>query len=173
MIREYLADTGQAIARVDVGELDNAISMIKKVRANGGMVWVVGNGGSASTAEHFANDLIKMGNVRAIAVNSLLPAVLAYGNDNGWDRMYADLLVELRKDGDLLVAISCSGNSANVVKAATLFHHNSLIVMTGCKYDSELAVMDADAKIFVPDDDIRIQEDVHMAVCHVIAGELK
>lgn len=172
-ISGYLSDSAEAIARLEVGEIDNAILMIKRARDNDHTVWMVGNGGSAATAEHFAGDLVKVGNVKAIAVNSLLPHILAYGNDNGWERMYADLLGALMRDGDVLVAISCSGKSANVLNAAALFHHNRLIVMTGQTYDSPLAAMEADAKIFVLDGDIRIQEDAHLAACHVIAGALR
>ena len=172
-MKAYLAKVAEATLHVDIGELENAVQMIQKVRENGNMVWVVGNGGSAATAEHFANDLLKMAGVRAVAINSLLPSLLAYGNDNGWDRMYADLLGALKKDGDLLVAISCSGNSPNVVEAAKLFHHNCLIVLTGNKYDSDLAYMDANAKIFAKNPDIRAQEDVHLSVCHAIAGALR
>lgn len=174
MIKEYLADTMEALARVDSGEVLNACEMIQKAKDSGSIVWVVGNGGSASTAEHFANDLVKIAGVRAIALPSLSPSILAYGNDNGWERMFADPLCVLKRgEGDILVAISCSGQSPNVLEAASLFHHTRLIVLTGNRTDSPLAGTDADAKIFVHDGDIRVQEDAHLAVCHAIAGEIR
>ncbi|RPJ25222.1 MAG: SIS domain-containing protein [Chloroflexi bacterium] len=172
-MRQYLADTAEAIGRVEVGELDNAVRILQEVRDNGNVVWIVGNGGSAATAEHFANDLVKMAGVRAIAVHSLTPTLLAYGNDEGWETACLSILNVMKKPGDALVAISCSGKSPNVVLAAMKFHHNRLIVLTGNKYDSQLASMDAGAKIFVTDEDIRIQEDAHLAACHAIAGALR
>jgi len=173
MIKDYLASSAQAIERVDAGEIDNAVRILQEVRDSGNTVWTLGNGGSAATAEHLANDLLKMAGVRAISITSLVAQFTAYGNDNGWERMYADPLAALHRDGDALVAISCSGNSQNVVNAARLFHHTRLIILTGDRYDSALAVMDADAKVFVPDGDIKVQEDAHLAACHAIAGALR
>lgn len=173
MIPDYLARSAEAIRLLDVGEIANAITILREVKDCGGTVWVVGNGGSAATAEHFAGDLVKVGGVRSVAVPSLSPAVIAYGNDEGWEKMYAAPLEKMKKNYDALVAISCSGDSPNVVCAARLFHHNMLIILTGSRYDSLLAGMDADSKIFVRDPDIRVQEDAHLAICHSIAGELR
>ena len=173
MIPDYLARSAEAIRGVDIGEIANAILILQEVKDFGGTVWVVGNGGSAATAEHFAGDLVKVGGVRSIAVSSLSPAVLAYGNDCGWERMYASPLERLKKSIDALVAISCSGESPNVLEAARLFHHKLLIILTGHCVESRLAGMDSDSKIFVRDPDIRVQEDAHLAICHVIAGELR
>jgi len=172
-MQEYLIRVAEAVTRVDLGEIEGARNIFEEVRESGNMVWLVGNGGSAATAGHFANDLTKMAGVRAIAVHSMISTALAYGNDNGWERMYADLLVSFMKPGDALVAISCSGKSRNVLEAVKLFHHNRLIIMTGNKYDSPLAGVDADSKIFVVDSDIRVQEDAHLAICHAIAGSLR
>ncbi len=172
-MKDYLARVAEAVLRVDVGELENAVEILKKVRESGNMVWLVGNGGSAATAEHFANDLVKMAHVRAIAVHSLIPTVLAYGNDEGWSTAYLSILNVMRRAGDALVAISCSGKSPNVVFPAMKFHHDCLIILTGNNFESQLAGMDADSKIFVIDEDIRVQEDVHLAVCHAIVGELR
>lgn len=174
MHKEYLARVAEASARMDIGEIENAVRIIQEVKNSGNIVWIVGNGGSASTAEHFANDLVKMAYVRAIALPSLMPSVLAFGNDQGWERMYRDLISILsRKEGDVLVAISCGGNSPNVLNAAAVFYHSRLIVLTGNNPDSSLAKINADAKIFVPDGDIRIQEDIHLSICHIIAGAVK
>lgn len=169
----YLADTAEAMLRVDMGELDNAARMILEAKDGGNTVWVVGNGGSAATAEHLSNDLLKLGGVRAISVSAMFPTVLAFGNDCGWEKMYAEALKVLRRNGDVLVAISCGGRSPNVVEAAKLFHHDHLIVLTGNTFDSPMAQMEADAKVFVYDGDIRVQEDVHLAVCHWLAGAVK
>jgi D-sedoheptulose 7-phosphate isomerase len=172
MIPDYLARSAEAIRSVDIGEIANAILILSEVKLNGGTVWVVGNGGSSSTAEHFAGDLVKVAGLRAVALPSLTPTVLAAGNDEGWNKMFASPILTFRKAYDVLVAISCSGESPNVIQAAEMFPHECLIVLTGNKFDSCLASLDADAKIFVRDPDIRVQEDAHLAVCHVIAGEV-
>ena len=74
-----------------------------------GIAWVIGNGGSAATASHFANDLFKMGRLRAVPLADLTPLSTAYGNDHGWKSMYADPLKGLMGREDVLIAISCSG----------------------------------------------------------------
>lgn len=172
-MQEYLKKVSEAVSCVDIEELEMAVRVFKGAREGGNTVWIVGNGGSAATADHLANDLVKLGGVRSVSIPSLTTVLLAYGNDEGWDGMFENVLKSMGRNGDALVAISCSGSSKNVVAAAKLFHHNRLVVMTGNKYDSPLAEMDADAKIFVTSPDIRVQEDVHLAICHAMAGALK
>ena len=139
------------------------------------MVWVVGNGGSAATASHFANDLVKACGVRAIALSDQTPTVLAYGNDEGWEGMFSGALNVLagRQGGkDVLVAISTSGRSPNVVRAAEGFGPGYLIVLTGPERDSNVLGASEGVVIRARHKNIRVQEDVHMAVCHAIVSML-
>ena len=80
-------------------------------------IYIIGNGGSASTANHFANDLLKMSGVRAYSLCANEAIVMAYGNDNGYDSIFIDQLKVYWEQGDLLVTISGSGTSKNIVKA--------------------------------------------------------
>jgi D-sedoheptulose 7-phosphate isomerase len=168
---EYLAKTAEALSRLDSGEIKNAVRMIQEVKKDGNIVWLVGNGGSAATAAHFAVDLQKAG-VRAIALPSMVPSITAYGNDDGWQKMFSGILEVTAKHGDALVAISCGGKSVNVIMAARHFGRDRLIILTGNDFESPLAAFDADCKLFVTDEDIRVQEDAHMAACHAISGAI-
>ena len=139
-----------ALLVLNVYEIEKAIRILKEVRDSGGFVWIVGNGGSAATASHFANDLEKMASVRAIAVPDMMSKVLAYGNDNGWERMFSDVIQRNIGVNDAVVLISCSGNSPNVVHVAKDHAHNRMIVLTGNDEGSALALIGADALILAP-----------------------
>ena len=153
-------------------EIEKAVRILEEVRKAGGFVWIMGNGGSAATASHFANDLEKMVGVRAISIPDMVSKVLAYGNDNGWERMFSDVVRKNIGVEDAVVVISCSGNSRNVVHVAQDHAYNRLIVLTGNDEESVLAQMGANAMISAPAEDIKVQEDVHLAVCHAIVAAL-
>lgn len=84
-------------------------------RAN--FVWIAGNGGSASTANHFANDLVKLCGVKAISLCANEAVVMAYANDNGYENVFYEQLRVFFREGDVLITISGSGTSPNIVKA--------------------------------------------------------
>jgi len=173
MYKDYFSSVNNALERLDIVEIEKIVLRLKLARSNNKRVWIVGNGGSAATASHFANDLIKIAGVDATAVHEAIPTVLAFGNDTGWENMYSGLIGEVIEAGDILIAISCSGNSMNVVNAASLVGSEDLIVFTGDDVENRLAQMKPGAIIFVRDSDIRVQEDVHLVVCHSISGSLK
>lgn len=164
-----------SLTRVDFDQVQKAIEILRKAHKASNNVFIVGNGGSAATASHFANDLLKMCGIRALSIPDMTSAVLAYGNDNGWDFQFVDPISKLYNPGDVLVAISCSGNSRNVVEC-TKFLESPIIVFTGNDQECKLAKVNAGATIFVDSDDITVQESIHSIVCHAIArilsGEL-
>jgi D-sedoheptulose 7-phosphate isomerase len=165
---EHFTELSAALFSIDREEVHKAVTLLKTAQERGNFVWIVGNGGSAATAEHFANDLVKMCRVRAIAIPAQTPTVTAYGNDDGWGDMFLHALDVFQSPDDVLVAISCSGRSENVVRTAKGIQN--LIVMTGGEYqDNELARLPAAACIGVSHEDITIVEDIHLAICHCIA----
>jgi D-sedoheptulose 7-phosphate isomerase len=168
----YIRTLAQALYDLDYDQISKAADLLREARNHDRFVWIVGNGGSAATASHFANDLCKVGLVRAISIPDLTPVVTAYGNDGSWERMFSLPLEQYRSPGDVLVAISCSGNSPNVLYAADCFSQDSRIFLTGNKLNGLLR-RPAAALIRAHAEDIRMQEDVHLAVCHCIAGLLR
>jgi len=166
--RIYVTSVMNALMCVDVDEVEKAIEILRNARRTVNTVWIVGNGGSAATASHFANDLLKMCGIRAVSVPDMTSVVTAYGNDNGWKYQFVDPISKLYNPRDVLVAISCSGNSENVV-ACTEFIRHPIIVLTGNNADCKLAKVEADAIIYTDSADITVQESVHSVVCHAIA----
>jgi D-sedoheptulose 7-phosphate isomerase len=173
-ITDYLTKTSAMLGAISVFDIARAVDILAKARMLKANVWLVGNGGSAATASHFANDLVKMARIKATSLADQTPTVLAYGNDNGWQNMFSDAMESLFAAGDVLIAISCSGRSKNVVNAArfALEMDGYLIVLTGEKKENMLTALNTSAVISVNSDDIQVVEDCHLAVCHAIARML-
>lgn len=159
-------------------QVDKAYEILRGLKYSGKTVFLAGNGGSAATASHIANDLTKMGGLKAVALNDLVPLMTANGNDHGWHRMFADTLEQMTVNVDsfVFIGISCSGKSRNVLEAfyQTYLNDGVSIGMTG-----HLGGWISDARapigcvVKVPHSDIRIQEDVHLAIGHYWAGRLR
>ena len=173
MIRHYLGHVADALNHTPVGAIEHCVDILKAAKAEGKLVFTIGNGGSASTASHFVNDLTKVGGIRAFCISDVTPTTLAYGNDDGWDNMFARPVAKLALPGDILFAISCSGQSPNIIKAVeeAINHGMTVIGLTGDNFDCRLSQL-ALVTIKVLHPDIRVQEDCHLAICHGIVGEL-
>lgn len=169
-IGNHFARLSAALFAVDRGELEKAIVTLREARSARKCVWIVGNGGSAATASHFANDLTKMCGIKAFSIPSMMPTVTAFGNDNGWEHMFEHTMDVYLEADDVVVAISCGGKSMNVLKAASQV--KNLVILTGNDLLSPITEKQSVAFFHVQDSDITIQEDVHLAICHAIAKAL-
>lgn len=168
--RESLSLALRAVSGEKVQEMASILSRAKSQKAN---VYICGNGGSAATSLHFAVDLLKVCGVHAVALPGMVPTITAYGNDHGWENMYADALGRLLLPQDVVVGISCSGNSSNVVNAIKAAKEINLpqirtIVLTGADVNCQLEKLIPNVIVYVPYKDIRIQEDCHNAICHAV-----
>lgn len=175
IIRKHLSEVSEAMTLLDLDEVEKAAMAINVVRRNGGWLYLFGNGGSHATAGHFANDLMKMCRVKAMCIGDHTTAMLAYGNDNGWSRMFLDPLRALLKMGDGAVGISCSGNSENVLNAMEYALGEGVVTvgLTGNSLNSRINEIEPTALVHVPAYDIRVQEDVHLMVCHAVVRLLQ
>jgi D-sedoheptulose 7-phosphate isomerase len=171
----YKASLVAAIDQIDLEKVEGAIAWFRQAREAGRHIFVCGNGGSASTASHFACDIVKGASFerpsrfRIMALNDQLPTLTAYANDVGYDAVFVEQLKNFAEPGDLFLAISGSGNSPNVVRA--MEYANSAgcktIALTG-RDGGKLAPM-AQLSIQVPVPHMGRIEDAHMVVCHMIA----
>lgn len=172
ILSSHFAEVSAMLLSIDREEITRSITILHEAKEHGARVWIVGNGGSAATAAHFANDLTKMAKIKAFAVADMTPVVTAFGNDDGWENMFSNALKVYYEPGDVVVAISCSGESRNVVEAAR--YMENLIVLTGKEFKRNTLVrLFTQSVIAVLHGDITVVEDVHMAVCHAIAKSLR
>lgn len=168
----YLQDVSVALLNLNLTEIQLATNAIR----NAERVFVIGNGGSASTASHFAVDLIKMCGIKAFALADNIPVITAYGNDDGWENMFLNYLDPMMAHNDVLVAISTSGNSKNVIQAVYgMMKKNRLIIaLTKNSEANQLRSMlkDHGIVIVVNCPDMQVVEDVHLAICHAIVRSI-
>ena len=171
----YKSSLLEAIDRIDLERVNQAIEWFREARTDGRHIFVCGNGGSASTASHFACDIVKGASFeresrfRIMALTDQLPTLTAYANDVGYDAVFVEQLKNFAERGDLFLAISGSGNSPNVLRA--MEHANAAgcrtIALTG-RDGGKLAPL-AQLSIQVPVPHMGRIEDAHMVVCHMIA----
>lgn len=139
-----------------------------------GRLFVIGNGGSAATASHFACDLGKnavapgVPRFKVIALTDSTPAITAYGNDNGYASVFAEQLTNLMEAGDVLLAISASGNSPNIIEAVTLARESGLKVIGLAGFDGGKLAALADLGLTIPGTTYEQIEDAHMILTHMI-----
>jgi len=171
---EYKTELLKALDTVDLSRVNQAIELFKDVRAHGRHIFVCGNGGSASTASHFACDMVKGASYnrgqrfRIMALTDQLATITAYANDVSYDSVFVEQLRNFAQPGDLVMGISGSGNSPNVIRA--LEYANSIgcrtIALTG-RDGGKLAPL-AQLSIEVQAPHMGRIEDAHMVVCHMI-----
>jgi D-sedoheptulose 7-phosphate isomerase len=171
-LRDYWDEVADVAAAIDLTDLERAAVMLLTCQARGRVVFVIGNGGSAATASHFACDLSK-GTRRdgpptfhVVSLTDNVPLLTAWANDSGYDRVFSEQLTALARPGDLLVAISASGNSPNVVAAVDAARScgMSVISLSG-RSGGRLAHL-VDVLVNVPSDTIEVVEDAHLIVAH-------
>jgi D-sedoheptulose 7-phosphate isomerase len=170
----YKQELVKAIEAIDLGRVNQTIDWFKEARASGRSIFVCGNGGSASTASHFACDMVKGASFnrpsrfRIMALTDSLPTLTAYSNDAGYEVVFVEQLKNFAQPGDLLMAISGSGNSPNVLRAVE--YANSLgcktIGLTGRDGGQLGALVQLNLQVPVPH--MGRIEDAHMIICHMI-----
>lgn len=172
---DYKTGLLQAIDTVDLARVREAIDILADARAHGRHIFACGNGGSASTASHFACDMVKGASFqraerfRIMALTDSLPTLTAYSNDVDYACVFVEQLKNFAQPGDVLVAISGSGNSPNVLRA--MEYANSIgcrtIAMTG-RDGGKLGPL-AQVNIQVSEPHMGRIEDVHMIIAHMIS----
>lgn len=169
----YRTDVDTALRGVSAEMVMEAAKVLDATRFRESSVFILGNGGSAATASHFAGDLAKACGLRAFALPDMVSLATAYGNDDGWEDMYAGILRKVLSPFDVVVGISCSGNSENVVESMVMARHYRMpgiksIGLIGWDMACGVAQACPDVLVSVPWKDIRVQEDCHLVICHSI-----
>ena len=157
---------------IDEHQIENVFKELEKAKLNKKNVYICGNGGSASTAEHWVNDFIKIGGVRAFSLTTL-PVVTAFVNDKSYDSVFEEQLKVLLGLEDVVIGISGSGNSKNVVNALKYSIENNGRSVGILGFDGGLSKQFCHANIITPTKDYGILEDLHMSIDHYLVRKLK
>lgn len=175
-VQAYLGSLSNALMQTDTDAIREAIQMLRRTRDSGGTVFIAGNGGSAATASHWVNDLGKATKrsgrppIRVIGLTDNVSWMTALGNDEGYERIFAGQMENFAKPGDLLIVISASGNSRNLVRAVELARERSVASIGMIGFDGGTLKDLVDQPVWVRSEKgaYELVEDVHSAITHAI-----
>jgi D-sedoheptulose 7-phosphate isomerase len=174
--KQYINNLKILLDKIDVKIVDNIINELELLNNSGAKLYILGNGGSAATASHMANDLtvgLKLRDIRNFDVESLSDnsaICTAIANDIGYENIfYAQIKNKIKKD-DLLIAISCSGNSANIIKAVQYAKSQgtTIIGLTGFDGGELKGLSDIKFHVQTTKGEYGLVEDLHMILDHII-----
>lgn len=177
-IREYFATVHTVLDSVPFEAVDDVIHTLIQANLRRNTIFICGNGGSAATATHFACDLAKRPNVdgqprfRVIALTDNTALMTALSNDISYDEVFAEQLLPLVQPGDVLIAISGSGNSPNVLRAVDVAHNAGATTIGFCGFDGGRLKQRVDLAVHVNYDNMAMVEDVHLMLEHAICEKL-
>lgn len=182
--RAFLDRVGQELDKIDPAQVQNLADKIFECYQKSRFVFVIGNGGSGSNASHLCEDLgkctlrredfenDKKKRLRILSLTDNTPYILAWANDEGFDRVFAEQLKNLASPGDLLIAISGSGNSPNILRAVDWANRNGLKTFGCTGFSGGKLKTLAQHNLHVPLDDMGIVESIHLTAFHWVVDNL-
>lgn len=175
-ILSYIDRLKNLLDKVDTESISKIIDLLEETQQKGGVIYVIGNGGSSATASHMANDLnvglkrrgIRKFNVVSLADNS--PVITAISNDIGYENIFYMQLEDVVNSKDLIIAISCSGNSPNITKAVKYAKEKDVKIVGCTGFDGGELKQLSDVLFHVnaPKGEYGLVEDMHMILDHII-----
>ncbi|NJC95339.1 MAG: SIS domain-containing protein [Anaerolineae bacterium] len=178
-IQDYISSLQKTMDELPRHLIVDVIGVLQRARMQGSQVFIMGNGGSASTATHFVCDLAKntrrpgLPHFRAIGLTDNMAIFSAYANDEGYESVFSQQLANLIKPGDVVIGISASGNSKNVLNAMdeAKKHDVTTIAFTG--FDGGRLGQMVHINIHVKSNIIEHVEDIHLMLEHMIVKVIK
>lgn len=173
---EFLRDYFQILRAIDLDEITRVLALLQDTRRRDAMIYLAGNGGSASTASHWANDLGKAaqtGGAKPLRVLSLTDNVswlTALANDEGYERSIAGQLENFARAGDLLIVLSASGNSPNLVRAVEIARQRGVTTVGLLGFDGGVLKTMVDERLLLasPRGAYGLVESGHVLACHLL-----
>jgi D-sedoheptulose 7-phosphate isomerase len=179
LLGEHIEAVRDALSKIPLAEVEGVVDVIRAAHGRGGHVYVMGNGGSASTATHFACDLSKAtivegrSRLRVSSLSDNVALLTAWANDTSYDNVFAEQIRSLVNRLDVVVAISASGNSPNVLNGIDAAKDRGAITvgLVGCT-GGELRYR-VDVCVHVQNHDYGVVEDCHLVLEHAITASIK
>ena len=165
----YTGEAGNFLAQSVVRDLS---LLMRKLRAEKKRLFFVGNGGSAGISVHMTADFLKNGKMRTVDLYGV-PTLTCFANDYGYEYVFGKQIELLADPGDLLVAISSSGNSPNILRAADTMREigGSIVTFTGFTEDNKLRAK-GDRNLYVPSSEYGIVESIHNQILQQVVDEI-
>ncbi len=177
-IQNYISTFVHTLGQFPIEKLDQVIQILHQARLNGQQIFVMGNGGSASTASHIVCDLAKntyhadLPGFRVIGLSDNMAIFSALANDNGYDNVFSDQIRNLIRPNDVVLAISTSGNSANIIKAVELSNEVGAYTIGFTGFNGGKLGRIVSLEIRVPSENVQQIEDIHLMMEHMITSGL-
>ncbi len=176
MAASHLRRLASLFDQMDLDAVQRVYERLRTARDTGATVYLAGNGGSAATAAHWATDLGKRTKasgrapIRVMSLAANASWLTALGNDEGYDRVFAGQLENFARPEDVLVAISASGSSPNLVKAVELARNSGVTTVGFLGFDGGVLKDMVDELVLVATEKgaYELVEDCHMALCHIL-----
>lgn len=182
--RDYLDRCSEEFRMLDLDQAQGLSEAIYSAYQDGRFVFICGNGGSGSNSSHFCEDLGKstlrredftndaVKRLKVLSLTDNTPYILAWGNDEGFDRVFVEQLKNLASPRDVLIAISGSGNSPNILKAVEWANAHNLETWGITGYDGGKLMRLAHRQLHVPLHDMGMVESIHLILFHWILNDL-
>lgn len=177
-VNDYLVRLADTVEKIDKDSIRKVIDVLLETREKGGRIFIFGNGGSAATASHYVCDFNKGVSIDLdkkfdfVCLSDNTATMMAIANDIGYDFVFSKQLEGRLKKGDVIIAISGSGNSKNVIKAVEYAKENGNKIISLTGYNGGKLLQLADYSIHANINDMQIAEDVHMIMCHLMASTI-
>lgn len=174
IIQDYFLESMSALGKLDHASIAVLVERIRAAGEFGNTIYVFGNGGSASTASHFTADLLKTASTeriskyKAMCLSDNIAALTAYSNDIGFDEVFVGQMSNFATPEDIIIAISCSGNSKNVLKAIAYGNQIGAYTVGLCGMDGGALKKMVDLPIHVSHKNMQRVEDIHLSVLHSV-----
>jgi D-sedoheptulose 7-phosphate isomerase len=173
---DYLMCFEALLRQIDINAIERVVDRLRAARDSGAMIYIAGNGGSASTASHWVNDLGKAtkGNgrlpIRAMSLNDNMSWLTALANDEGYERVFSGQLENFAQSGDILIVISASGNSPNLLRAVELAQMRGVFTIALLGFDGGLLKGRVDDYLWLPTEKgaYGLVESAHGVLCHLL-----
>jgi D-sedoheptulose 7-phosphate isomerase len=178
---DYLEAFESLLRQVDVDALERVVRHLHDARDSGATIYVAGNGGSAATASHWVNDLGKgtkragRAPMRVMSLTENVSWLTALANDEGYDRVFSGQLENFASPGDILIVISASGNSPNLVRAVEVARSRGVIAIAFLGFDGGVLKGQVDEYLWFPTEKgaYGLVESAHSLFCHILTDCLK
>ncbi|HAV79076.1 MAG TPA: hypothetical protein DCX53_17140 [Anaerolineae bacterium] len=178
-VKSYITTLQKTMDGLNQSLISDVIHVLQRARMNSNQVFIMGNGGSASTASHFVCDLAKntrcdgLPHFRVIGLADNMEIFSAYANDEGYESVFSQQLINLINPGDVVIAISASGNSKNVINAVEEARKHSATTIGFTGFDGGRLGQSVNYHIHVDSKIIEHVEDIHLMLEHMIVRTIK